>query len=90
MVNINHQLDTIKEKMDLQRRHIKNIESINEEQITSKQNAAREKMDSITALQVVNGELSTFIDENMTNTTANLKKLNEKKTKLDNYNFQIT
>ena len=90
MVNINHQLDTIKEKMDLQRRHIKNIESINEEQITSKQNAAREKMDSITALQVVNGELSTFIDENMANTTSKMKKLNDKKTKLNNYNFQIT
>ena len=90
MVNVNHQLDSIKEKMDLQKKHIKNLESITSDQITSKQNTAREKMDSITALQVVNGELSKFIDEHMTNTTAKLKKLNDKKTKLNNYNFQIT
>ena len=90
MVNVNHQLDSIKEKMDLQKKHIKNLESITSDQIASKQNTAREKMDSITALQVVNGELSKFIDEHMTNTTAKLKKLNDKKTKLNNYNFQIT
>jgi DNA repair exonuclease SbcCD ATPase subunit len=90
MVNVNHQLDKIKEKMELQRKHIKSIESINAEQITSKQNTAREKMDTITALQAANNSLSTFIDTHMTETSAKMKKLTEKKTKLNNFSFQIT
>ena len=90
MVQVNHQLDLIKEKMELQKRHIKNIESINAEQIVSKQNTAREKMDTITALQVANGSLSTFIETHMTETVNKLKKLADKKTKLNNFNFQIT
>lgn len=90
MVNVNHQLDKIKEKMELQRKHIKSIESINAEQITSKQNTASEKMDTITALQAANSELSTFIDTHMTETTAKMKKLSDKKTKLNNFSFQIT
>lgn len=90
MVNVNHQLDSLKEKMELQRKHIKNLESITTDQITSKQFTARDKMDTITALQIVNGELSAFIETHMTDTTAKMKKLSDKKTKLNNYNFQIT
>lgn len=90
MVNVNHQLDMIKEKMDLQRKHIKNIESINAEQIASKQSSATEKINAITALQESNNELSAFIETHMTETTAKMTKLNDKKTKLNNFNFQIT
>ena len=90
MVQINHQLDMNKEKMELQRKHIRNIESINAEQAQLKHTTVTEKQDAITALQVVNGELSAFVDEHLSDTTDKLKKLNSKKTKLNNFNFQIT
>jgi len=90
MVNINHQLDTTKEKIELQRRHIKNIESINAEQVTSKQSTARDKMDIITELQATNSSLSKFIDTHITETTAKMTKLSDKKMQLNNFSFQIT
>lgn len=90
MINVNHQIDLIKEKIDLQRKHIQHIESINAEQINGKKLLSQEKLDQITALQNENSTLSTFIDGNLTTTVSKLELLNEKKGKLNNYSFQIT
>lgn len=90
LVNINHQIDTLKETTALQRKHISNIENINAEQIDLKRQSIQEKFSSIADLQASNTQLSEFVDEHLDYAATKLKKLNDKKTKLETYKFQIT
>lgn len=89
LVNINHQIDTLKETTELQRKHIRNIENINAEQIELKRQSIQEKFGSITTLNETNAELSLFVDENLDYANTKMKKLSDKKTTMESYKLQI-
>jgi DNA repair exonuclease SbcCD ATPase subunit len=89
LVQVNHALELTKEKYDLQKRHIKSIENINQEQIDIKTKTIFAKQDQVSALNEMNSSLSEFVADNLESVTTGLEKFNGKKTKLNNYNFQI-
>ena len=89
MTNMNHQLDLIKERIEFQKKYIRDVQNINKEQVAQKHSSIEEKRSDIIQIQSENLKLSTFVDDNLASCTAKTKELSKKKIKLESYNNQI-
>lgn len=89
LVQLNNQLETLSETTELQRKHIRSIENINAEQAEIKRLSIQDKNTNIEELQCANFALTEFVTDNLDAVTDKLRSLNNKKTKLETYRFQI-
>ena len=58
-----YQLDLVKEKIELQKKYIKDLEGLNNEQISKITTEINDYQERVEALQVQNNELSSYIEE---------------------------
>ena len=77
-----HQLDLIKNSLDSQRKYIRDITQINEDEIKDRNRKIDELHDEIQLLNTKNGEHSLFLEENSAIITSKLKEYNDKKTSI--------
>ena len=77
-----HQLDLIKNSLDSQRKYIRDITQINEDEIRDRNRKIDELHDEIQLLNTKNGEHSLFLEENATIISNKLKEYNDKKTSI--------
>lgn len=77
-----HQLDLIKNSLDSQRKYIRDITQINEDEIRDRNRKIDELHDEIQLLNTKNGEHSLFLEENSAIITSKLKEYNDKKTSI--------
>lgn len=89
MVNLNAQLETVKETTEMQRKHIRSIEAMTAEQIDLKRLSIEDKKVSVEELQTKNAELSEYVQQHLQDASDALTRLSSKKTKLESYKFQI-
>ena len=75
-----HQLDLIKNSLDSQRKYIRDITQINEDEIRDRNRKIDELHDEIQLLNTKNGEHSLFLEENANIISNKLKEYNDKKT----------
>ena len=85
----NYNLELTREKIDLQRKYIREITEINTGQVDSKRGAIQEAEQEIKTLQAECQQASTFIDEHNDEAERLVKKLNDKKQSLMNYKHQF-
>ena len=89
MVDVNYHLDLTKEKVEFQRKYIRDITEINKEQQEAKEAEIHKAESEIEDLQAQSKEATTFIVENQEKTNTESKKLHDKKQSLQNYNHQF-
>ena len=77
-----HQIDLIKNSLDSQRKYIRDITQINEDEIRDRNRKIDELHDEIQLLNTKNGEHSLFLEENSAIITSKLKEYNDKKTSI--------
>ena len=77
-----HQIDLIKNSLDSQRKYIRDITQINEDEIRDRNRKIDELHDEIQLLNTKNGEHSLFLEENSAIITEKLKEYNDKKTSI--------
>ena len=77
-----HQLDLIKNSLDSQRKYIRDITQINEDEIRDRNRKIDELHDEIQLLNTKNGEHSLFLEENSALITGKLKEYNDKRTSI--------
>lgn len=77
-----HQLDLIKNSLDSQRKYIRDITQINEDEIRDRNRKIDELHDEIQLLNTKNGEHSLFLEENATVISQKLKEYNDKRTSI--------
>ena len=85
----NYNLELTREKIDLQRKYIREITEINTGQVDSKRGAIQEAEQEIKTLQAECQQASTFINEHNDEAERLVKKLNDKKQSLMNYKHQF-
>ena len=85
----NYNLELTREKIDLQRKYIREITEINTGQVDSKRGAIQEAEQEIKTLQAECQQASTFIDEHNDEAERLVRKLNDKKQSLMNYKHQF-
>ena len=85
----NYNLELTREKIDLQRKYIREITEINTGQVDSKRGAIQEAEQEIKTLQAECQQASTFINERNDEAEQLVKKLNDKKQSLMNYRHQF-
>jgi len=78
-------LDLISEKVGLQKKYIREVTEINDENIKGKQNEIQKLASEITELQTQNSEDSLFIEENQSGLQAKQSKLSDKKSKIQQF-----
>ena len=77
-----HQIDLIKNSLDSQRKYIRDITQINEDEIRDRNKKIDELHDEIQLLNTKNGEHSLFLEENSAIIAEKLKEYNDKKTSI--------
>ena len=77
-----HQLDLIKNSLDSQRKYIRDITQINEDEIRDRNKKIDELHDEIQLLNTKNGEHSLFLEENSAIITSKIKEYNDKRTSI--------
>ena len=77
-----HQIDLIKNSLDSQRKYIRDITQINEDEIKDRNRKIDELHDEIQLLNTKNGEHSLFLEKNSAIITSKLKEYNDKKTSI--------
>ena len=77
-----HQIDLIKNSLDSQRKYIRDITQINEDEIRDRNRKIDELHDEIQLLNTKNGEHSLFLEENSAIIAEKLKEYNDKKTSI--------
>ena len=85
----NYQLDLIKEKINLQRKYIREVTDLNDESIRSKQAQITELSAEATALQFTNEELSVEVSKHQPHIEATLKGLHDKKQSVLHFQAQF-
>ena len=76
---LNYKLDIVKNKIESQKKYIRDITQINTDEINDKQEKIKEVQEIITKLQLSNSELSTFIQKYAEKCSTALKTANDKK-----------
>jgi len=76
---INYNLDIVKNKIESQKKYIRDITQINTDEINDKEEKIREVQTIISDLQLSNGKLCSFIEANAEACQAALKQANNKK-----------
>ncbi len=77
-----HQIDLVKNSLDSQRKYIRDITQINEDEIKDRNRKIDELHDEIQLLNIKNGEHSLFLEENSTIISNKLKEYNDKRTSI--------
>ena len=85
----NYQLDLAKEKIGLQKKYIRDITELNEEQIEGKKADIQTYSNEIVELQESSKQATDFIRENEDRVEKNIKSLSDKKQGLLNYRHQF-
>ena len=85
----NYQLELIKEKINLQRKYIREVTDLNDESIRSKQAEITELTSEAAKLQLTNSELSKIIEEQHPQLESSLKSLNSKRQKVLEYETEF-
>jgi len=86
---ISYEYDLNKEKIAIQKKYIKDITEINDEQISKKQDQIKENQDEIEQLQLVNSKTSIVIAKLQEGLTDNIKNAQDKKQKLLQFKTQF-
>ena len=76
---LNYKLDIVKNKIESQKKYIRDITQINTDEINDKEEKIKEVQEIITKLQLSNSELSTFIQKNAEICADALSTANNKK-----------
>ena len=84
-----YKLEIIKNKIDSQRKYIRDITQMNDDEIANKREQITELGDEIISIQNANVTASTFVEANQQSVTDNLKKANEKKQQILTYRAQF-
>ena len=87
--NISYEYDLNKEKIALQKKYIRDITELNDEQIEKKTDQIDENQDEIEELNLVNADLSEEIESLQDGLQEELKKANDKKQSLLHYKAQF-
>jgi DNA repair exonuclease SbcCD ATPase subunit len=82
---VTYEIDLLKEKIDLQRKYIREVENLSGEQIKDKEDEAVLAQESIVNIQLSNAILSRDVSELSETLQDDLKKANDKKTSLLHY-----
>ena len=85
----NYNLELTREKIDLQRKYIREITEINTGQVDSKRADIEQHESEIEALQAACKQASDYIDEHNSEAESLVNKLNDKKQTLLNYRHQF-
>lgn len=85
----NHQLDLVKQQIDMQRKYIRDITEINDEQIKAKEAEISGFQEEIDALQAANAKASEFISERQESVSEQLNKAHDQKQSLLQYKAQF-
>jgi len=85
----NYNLELVKEKIDLQRKYIRDITEINEGQIEAKETEIANFQAEIETLQGNSKTATDFVTSNLKQSEEELRKLNDKKQALLNYRHQF-
>lgn len=88
--NITYDIDLIREKIDLQRKYIREVENLSTEQIEEKENQIAQSQIQIDDLQQLNNNISAEIEELSEGLQENLGKQNDKKQELLQYKATFT
>jgi len=86
---VTYSIDMVKEKINLTKKYIREVESLNAEQAKEKQQSIAELRTKIEDTQSLNSELSLNLSDNMVSITEELAKLNSKKSSLEKYEVGI-
>jgi DNA repair exonuclease SbcCD ATPase subunit len=87
--NITYGYDLNKEKIALQKKYIRDITELNDEQIEKKTDQVDANQDEIEELNLVNEEFSKEIEELQQGLAEDLKKAHDKKQSLSQFTFQF-
>ena len=87
--DINYNIDLMKEKMSIQRKYIKDITEMNDEQIKSKRSSISLFQTEITDMQAANNDYSTSIESLQEGLNDRMKKAHDKKQSLMQYQAQF-
>jgi DNA repair exonuclease SbcCD ATPase subunit len=87
--NITYEYDLNKEKIALQKKYIRDITELNDEQIEKKTDQVEANQNEIEELNLVNEELSKEIEELQKGLAEDLKKAHDKKQSLSQFTFQF-
>ena len=87
--DLNYQLDLLKEKIGLQRKYIKDITEINDEQISKKRSEIESYQKDIEDLQTKNNSLTDEIEKSSEGLQEGLNKAHDKKQTLLQYKAQF-
>jgi len=82
---VTYEIDLLKEKIDLQRKYIREVENLSGEQIKDKEDEAVLAQESIVNIQLTNAILSKDVSELSKTLQDDLKTANDKKTSLLHY-----
>lgn len=88
--DLNYQLDLKKNQIDAQKKYIRDITAMNQEEINSKKNQITEARDEIDGLLVENSELSSFIEKENDKVSEALNSAHDRKQTLLQYRAQFT
>lgn len=88
--NITYDIDLIREKIDLQRKYIREVENLSTEQIEEKENQIAQSQIQIDDLQQLNNNISAEIEELSEGLQENIGKQNDKKQELLQYKATFT
>ena len=89
ITDTNYQLDLAKEKINLQRKYIRDIAELNEEKKSDKEQEIADCENEIYDLQQHSNEATQFVTDNQASVEASMKELNDKKQALLNYKHQF-
>lgn len=89
ITDTNYQLDLAKEKINLQRKYIRDITELNEEKKSDKEQEIADCENEVYDLQQHSNEATQFVTDNQTTVEAGMKELNDKKQALLNYKHQF-
>ncbi len=84
-----YKLEIIKSKIESQRKYIRDITQMNDDEIANKREQITELSDEIISIQNANVTASTFVEANQESVTSELKKANEKKQQILTYRAQF-
>jgi len=88
--DLNYQLDLKKNQIDAQKKYIRDITAMNQEEINSKKNQITEARDEIDGLLAENAELSSFIEKENDKVSEALNSAHDRKQTLLQYRAQFT
>jgi len=84
-----HQMELLKNRIDSQKKYIRDITAMNEEEITQKRNQIDEANEEIKQLQISNGSASDYIERHAEQNANDLNTANNKKQNLLQYKAQF-